>query len=455
MRLLLQLHQQVPEDKITQRHLAAFTARFTTSVVYKVKQELEQLNRLTDDAHTFFKDLFQLALEPTLNPTEFYENFEVDRTEGPYWFPSLKSYIRRRLEGLLCDKIRTMPGFRTYRRTDLGLATRASTKQTTRALEFQGFKDPQLAQYLLLWKCWQDLRPAPGEAAPSQTEQFIAVAQRYNQLRGQLHSAADSNPALNAPTAEKWLKQIGGAIRRYVDRPITSLDISLTSEADEQSPSRLDQLVDPLNLPEGEQLAPDLIQAETQAIKVFLDNLCHGLDPEGDRIPLLIHGLSLVQARIGIELDKSQTTIGRQYRRILTQFVTQLANWALVRQGLTLDSETLSAMKALLIEQFDDHYTALMDRYFSQHFSPLQEPEQELLRLFYLCAEEIPQIAQTLNIPDEQLRATLLATTQQLQNQVQAEIEQRLQLSFKPQGPVQERLVPLTETWLQTAPYPH
>ncbi|NJM67849.1 MAG: hypothetical protein HC851_20365 [Acaryochloris sp. RU_4_1] len=465
VRLFLTTLKQEPGDIYSPKHLTAFTARFTQQVVLRVKAELQALNRCCDDANTFSQDLFQLSIEEALQPVEFYKNFDLERSENAYWFPSLKSYICRRMEGLLCDKIRTQEGMKTYKRTDLGLAARSTRKRMVEALQFVGFREPLLSQYQLLWQCFQELRSGqpdredssslPGH--PSQqlalaADPFQPITDRYNQLRLQLPLASELNPALTGTVVEQQLKQIGNAIRRYVDRPKESLDVSAFFRPEDNSASRLDQLVDTTTLQEGELLTSYEIQQEAKAVKQFLEDLFNGLDTEADRMLILLHGIELVQTQVGIELEKNQSTVGRNYKKLLSHLLAQLGQWAIQQEGIPLDSEILSAMKADLIEQLDAYYFAVIDAYFRLRLKALPSTSQELLRLHYLCKLNLQHIAQTLAFPSAQFEETLSRTTRSLQQGVGVLIEQRIQQPLKPQGPAQTQLATLTETWLTTVP---
>lgn len=452
IRLLFSSLKSNPEDVLINRHLIAFTSRSTSSVVFRIKSELENLNRIQGDSKTFYKDLYQLAIEVTLRPAEFYRSFDSERVQREYWLPTLKSYIKRRMEGLLCDKIRTMEGMRTYRRSDLGLASRSSGKQTLEALQFIGLGEPERSQYLLVWKSFQDVRGQSQESAP-QSEIFIQTAARYNQLRLNLPLSAEQSSDLDAAEVEVWLKQTGVAIRRYLDRPREFLDEEIASQSGEGSVSKLEQLVDSVSTQEGNLLVGGEVQPDARVIKQYIKQQLDEQQPERDQLLLLKHGLKMGQEQLGGEFNKHQSTVSRNYKKQLALLLEVLNRWAIDEQGESLDSETLTVMKAYLIEQLNEYYFELIDIYFINCFNTFERSVQEMLRLHYLNELEVSIIAQTLEISIEQLLETLHTKTQFLVWQVLELIESRIQHAFVPQGPAQVQLAIFTEDWLKIAPY--
>ncbi|MBW4549540.1 MAG: hypothetical protein KME35_00200 [Aphanocapsa sp. GSE-SYN-MK-11-07L] len=464
VRVFLTNLKQNPQEPTTKGHLVAFLSRFSHHSAHKVMFELEQLKRIPSDAQGFRQDLFQITLEAALDPGLFFKSFDTERSQDAFWYPSLRQYIRRRMEGILCDKIRGMEGMTTYKRSDLGLASRSSRRKVTDALEFIGITEPQLAQYILVWNCFQEVRTShpdqtdtQAEAASPAADQFQGIADRYNRLRAKLPQAVEGHPIVDGPLVEKWLKQIGAAVRCYLDRGTKSLDAPINLNAGnpnaETSTSSLDQLFDPTTAPEWGTLAVSEMQAELQSIQKFLDDLLEKLQPEGERIPLLMHGLKLAQAQIGIELEKNQSTIGRNYQKLLAQLLKQLGAWVKAQQKIDLDSETLSAMKNHLEEQIEAYYAGLIDHFFADKFNALADQDPQLLRLNDACAANPEPISSQLKLPHDQGMELLVKTKQSLQESVAARIEDRLHQALKPQGPARQALIGLSEAWLKIVLY--
>ncbi|MBW4619978.1 MAG: hypothetical protein KME17_11565 [Cyanosarcina radialis HA8281-LM2] len=90
--------------------------------------------------------------------------------------------------------------------TDLDLAARSTRKKAIEALCCcRNFKD-KLAQYLLVWQCWQEVRTSLKTPINEyQLEHFQKVSDRYCSLTGEFLSAA---------AIECVLKNLGQAIRQ-------------------------------------------------------------------------------------------------------------------------------------------------------------------------------------------------------------------------------------------------
>lgn len=467
--LLQQLGEQ-PVHQLTLKHLFAYTARFASFSVYRIKAELAALNRMSDP-HVLFKDLFQISLEAIANPLEFYKNYDLERTEAKYWLPSLKAYIRRRIEGMLCDKIRTMEGLTTYKRSALGLVARSSKKQIKAALLASGFKAPQLNQYLLAWQCFQEIRKgfsediasirqvrkadqSKGTPQFSSHEMFQLVAHRYNSLSSQLPLTPAADSELTEQIVEVWLNQMGAALRQYLDPPCDDLDrpYATFSEAREISVGEI--VPDTRTEVEIGFLSQSELTPELQAFKAFLNLELHDLAPEIERIPLMLHGMTMVQSEIGLELDKNQSTVGRQYKRMVHNLLERLAQWAMEQQGLSLESEMLLTLKELLQESLSDYYVELVDTYFVQNFTSQSIAEKELLRLHYLCKSDLDILGDHLNPSAVEVGDRLSRLTGQLQMDLKGDLEARIHYTFKPNGPALAKLASLIESLLLKAPYP-
>jgi hypothetical protein len=289
IRLLFNSLKLNPDDVLTNRHLIAFTSRSTSAVVFRIKSDLENLKRIRDDSKTFYKDLYQMAIEETLQPAKFYQSFDPDRAQSEYWLPTLKNYIKRRMEGLLCDKIRTMEGMKTYKRSDLGLASRSTGKQTLEALQFIGLGEPERSHYLLVWKSFQEVRGQSQEST-LETETYKQTAVRYNQLRLNLPFSHEQSSDLNGAMVEVWLKQTGAALRRYIDRARESLDADIAYQNREGSVSKLEQLVDTVTTREGNPIILREVQPDTRVIKQLIEQQLDEQQPDRDQLFLLTHG---------------------------------------------------------------------------------------------------------------------------------------------------------------------
>ncbi len=351
----------------------------------------------------------QLALEMTLNPAEFFRGFEINRAQTLFWYASLKKYSRTRLEGMLCDRIRAIEGLSTFRRTDLGLAARSSEKRVLESLRFAGLGEAERAERLLLWKCFQETRQAGLlDVAKATAEQFEPVVERLRQLTGR---------SLPAATALAMVQGIGAAVRRYVDRPVQSLDAPRFG--DDSGGAQVDFVVSegamPLEALQGEQE-----QAMVSLLQGFLQKLLGELPTEGQRIPFLLHGLLLIQSQVGQELGKDQATVSRHYKKLVVQLLGQLAQWSQGQFGVGVGPELLEGLKGVMTMILENHYP-------SEVATEVQTVMGQTVMGQTVMGQASPSAGRDPAV-DPVLRPLLVQS-------LRDRLETRLDLTFKPQGP--------------------
>jgi hypothetical protein len=393
---------------LIQGHWVAFLARVGEAAARRLHRELSILPSGTTVG---LGDLMQLALETTLNPAEFFRGFDINRAQSPFWYASLKKYSRTRLEGMLCDRIRSIEGLTTFRRTDLGLAARSSEKRVLEALRFAGLGETEQRERLTLWKCFQEVRQAGLlDVASATGEQFEAVVERLRQLTGR---------SLAAPEALTAVQGVGAAVRRYVDRPVQSLDAPRFG--DDSGGAQVDFVVSegamPLEALQGQQE-----QATVALLQGFLQQTLGDLPAEGQRIPFLLHGLSLIQSQVGMELGKDQATISRHYKKLVVQLLGQLAQWSQGQFQVVVGPELLEGLKSVMMTILEVYYpevvmTELQDGVARVSVAAGPDPKATL------TAEPnaVPQVDPVLH----------LLLVQELRDR----FETRLNFTFKAQGP--------------------
>ncbi|QLE59818.1 hypothetical protein [Nostoc sp. TCL26-01] len=442
------------QDALVRGHLIAFLSRFSLRVAWEVKKDLSKHGKFSPDTDAFFPDILQIALESALNPAEFFKNFDLEFAQGVFGYPALKKYALRKMTGIIIDRIRELEGMKTFKRSDLGLAVKATEKRVLDSLKYRGISPPYLTQYVLAWKCFQEVRTAGRvDISLPHAQNFPEIADRYNQLRSGLPLASEQNPAINGETIAKWLNEIGAAIRKYIDRPVESLDFSRTQD----SPTLLEKLFDETTVLED---AAEIQERKEKAIalKTFIVNELEVLDSIDVRIPLLKNGLKLVQMQISLELDITQPTVGRRYQRLLVELLRQITQgkWQLPlgnEKPFEWSSEVLEIIKQELIEQFDDYYTNFIYANFQIALGNLSFSEMEVLKCQYILHLDTTAIAKKLQISEDNV-AQIRQNAQETVKQFLIEcIQNRLVLSLKPTGPAKEKIVMLTTEWFQRASY--
>ncbi len=422
--------QQSPPLDIAQSHLVAFLASFSYRCADRIKYELEQLNHLPSDTNAFLQDLFQSAFEIALSPVAFFKNFEVKRSQDVFWYFSLKGYTRRKMEGLLRDKVRSIEGLTTYGRTDLGLAARSSEKRVIAALRALGEPESKIAQFVLAWKCFQEARAAKILQVDSpQPHQFEAIAHRYNYLKSK--QPLPATPDAEGTSIEQWLKTTGAAIRRYCDRPIESLDVLVYKESGNATWGEL--MADDSTLSDANTLSRVEIQPDLCNLKRLLDEALQKLDLELKRIFLFKYGLNLTQTQIGAELKKHQSSISRNHRNFEESLLQRFIEIFNTQSATNINPETLLVFRDYLNEYWQNYYAEMMRHFFQESIRALSTPFQESLRLTHPPKTQPTLQAQLYLLEDITLR-----------------VQDYSQYVLEPQSTVRQKLSEMIEQWLQT-----
>jgi hypothetical protein len=438
--------QQSPPVDMAKNHLVAFLASFSYRCAARIQFELEQLNHVPSDAYGFLQDLFQSAFEIALFPIAFFQNFESEKTQEVFWYFSLKGYTRRKMEGLLRDKVRSIEGLQTYGRTDLGLAARSSEKRVTSALRALGEPESKIVQLVLAWKCFQEARTAKVLQIDSpQPQQFEAIAIRYNGLKAQ--SSFSTMPDLAGITAEKWLKTIGAAIRRYCDRSVESLDIQVYQGGMTWG----ELMVDESSNSDTSTLSKVEIQPDLRNLKQLLTDTLQFLGLDLKRIFLLKYGLNLTQTQIGAALKKHQSSISRTQRNfeesLLQQFTERFDAKALnVPSGLGIDPDIFLALRDYLNQYWEDYYAEMMHQFFRESTHALEPQLQDGLRLAYRDLSN----SNTVQPHDLETRSVLQAQRVLLES-ISLRIQDYGQLAPEAQSAIQKRLNEMITQWLLTS----
>jgi hypothetical protein len=450
-KIFIDASQQFPPVEIARSHLVAFLSNFSYGSAARIKYELEQLNYLSADIYGFLQDLFQTAFEVALDPLDFFKNFKVEKSQAVFWYFSLKGYTRRKMEGLLRDKVRTIEGFTTYGRTNLGLAARSSEKRVISALRALGEPESKILSFVLAWKCFQEARTAKViQVDLPQPEQFQAIAQRYNYLKSKYPEPL--HPDLDGPTLEQWLKTIGVAVRRYCDRPVESLDVLAYKFGGETTQGEL--LADEGTVLEINTLSSSEIQTELGALKQLIKTALQASDSELRQIFLFKYGLHLSQMQIGAELKKHQSSVSRTQQKFEESLIKQFSQ-TFNPQSSSIDRASLLALRDYLNEYWQNYYAELMHHFFQESYRVLKGQFEK--------SNALPLNDSTVNAPQsppilwdlgsEYDVSVLSQASSQSQLQLLEDITCRFQdygqFTLEPQSPAQRKLNEMVTQWIQ------
>jgi DNA-directed RNA polymerase specialized sigma subunit len=462
--VFLNILKQEPGDRLNGLHLVAFLSRFGYKAAWQARNDISNIGRLASDSNAQFKDLLQIAFEESSKPAPFFKNFDFKLANDTFWYSALKKYSHGKMVGILRDRIRTSEGMETFKRSNLSLATRSSKKRVIEALKYAGEseKSPQknlvhtpenaeesqriLDRYLLAWECFKEVKSAEGiSISAPKPEQFQEIANRYNLL------SSENKLTIDGSTAEKWLKEIGAAIRSYIDRRVDSID---APRNDEESPSLVEGLADEPTVTEWGTLSSSEVSEAAQQVKAFLYNLFASLDKRTQAILLLAHGLKLSQKETADELGiNNQSAVSRSRKKILTDLLLQLGTWVQAQQGIRLSSETLNSIKGYLEEHLDEYYASTIELWFREILFALDPQSQEILRRRYAVLLDESTIAAQLQISTEKVSEVLANTRQSVSLAIAERQKNITEIAFKPEGRAMAKLLEMWEEWLKIAAY--
>ncbi len=130
--------------------------------------------------------LLDIASSLIENPDYFFRNFNFDQVKSEYFYPTLIKYTERKIKWKIYEIMRQKTGLETIGRSNLGLASRASKSKVQRALDYQGYAEALSAQYLQIWRSFDEFRESTKLPVNQyQNNEFQEIADLYYQRSNQ------------------------------------------------------------------------------------------------------------------------------------------------------------------------------------------------------------------------------------------------------------------------------
>ncbi|MBX9258427.1 hypothetical protein H1Q63_31660 [Desmonostoc muscorum CCALA 125] len=457
VKILLHNLENYPDDQFNRRVWIAFLAKFSYKAAFKIRTNILKVSSRTYlDYDSLFNELFQIALTISLSPEKclyifFQKDDEYDNLALNIWYYKFEKYLSKRMEGLLCDRWREIEGFRTFQRSDLGLAARATKTRVITVLKRLGFNEVTISHYILAWQCFREANDAKIiNISSPQPQAFEEICRRYHQFSHKLPNLSP-NQIVDGTVIQQWLQEIGRAIRNYVDFAQISLDEPISQ--DSETLTWVDLIPDENSIIQRDAISRNEIEDYVKQLREFIYTKIELLKPKEQIIPLFIHGLALSQEKIGIEISANQSTVGRRYKKMLMDLLTQLGIWAHEHLQVDINSEKLSELKAELQEYLDVFYQNLIYSFLGDAIQLLESHTKDIMRLFWLEKMKMNKIAELLNFPVLEIERQLLSSHQSLQLNVVERIEARIDMFLNPQGVVWNQVDDLIDEWLKIADF--
>jgi hypothetical protein len=358
-----------PPSPINNACLTAFLAHVAFVPAHRLRATHALLQQYYTEDIT---DLYQLGLEIICEPRKFLSNFDVTRLiDTGYWYPNFYKWSQRKFDLRLIDKIRSQEGISGFRRTNLGLATRATPTKIVKALTHQGYPVATHPTYLALQSCLKKAVKAKRfDTANPQPVHYAEILALYRQRKV---------IALDADGIVSYLDQLGSAVSNYDRLRVTSIDLPLTKDGDS---TLLNTIADPTNPIDTAVLTE--YQQQVDRVKTIFTNLLQQLSIDSDRILLLFNGLNFTQREVGIELECNQATAMRRHNRILAKLAQDLHQQINPQAPIpALKSETLNQIIPQVVDLCQHYYSDPLKEIMIPYLSIMDIDTDRLLLLFY------------------------------------------------------------------------
>ena len=294
-------------------------------------------------------DCFQIAIARI---DKILKGFNSDRGFN------LKSYASITFGNLIRELLRQKKEIDIC--SDWSLLRKLSQKRMGEALANAGLDLETCQRYTLAWNCFKTiyvpLRASSTRKLPKpESETWLAIAELYNRER--LSQLDDVPNAATPESLEKWMLDCVKAARCYLFPNVTSID---RPKPGHETGTIADSLVGEVD----DCLLSDLIDREESQqrsqqqtdINQFLSDCIEKLKPEEQKLLELYYSFGLKQAEIAKQLDTQQYSISRKLARARKILLKELARWTQSTMHISLTSDILDNISALLEEWLAGYY---------------------------------------------------------------------------------------------------
>ena len=294
-------------------------------------------------------DCFQVATEKVPN---ILEQFQPERGVA------LDAFAKRFFRSTIANKLRLRSAINVC--SDWSFLRRLTKVKLTEALENRGLSKSEVAQYLLVWKCFNRLYAPPPQQGITQlpepdSEKLEEISALYNKERiSQLPAPA---PKIDKATVRQQLHDCIKWGRAYLYPTIGSLDVpkpgyssgSLQDDLPgEQVVSLVDSLIATEMLQQRQQQRQQLGNAMNAAIK--------NLKEPGEVLLQLSYQEGLKQREIADKLGIKQFTISRKLSRARKDLLKSIVQWSQDTLEVTPTPNSIAQMESLIEEWLEEQY---------------------------------------------------------------------------------------------------
>jgi RNA polymerase sigma factor (sigma-70 family) len=301
---LWQWLQNEPNNQLVKSHWMVFLQYRSSMVTQRVYQNVG--HRIDADYETLFYYLLNLLATAIINnPSNFYGNFQDNKTKPGFFRLILEKWTDKKLRNTLYNFLRGE--YKTIGRTNLGIVSLFSANKIQKILRTSGIFTEN---YLLIFNCFREVKKASLRSLDKwQEEDWQQVIDRLQQLQPQV--------ILTVEEVQAKLNQIGEIMRNHIDPPYSKFE---PNNYDDNSNYFWE------NLP-GQKPSKDLLQQ--QEIQEDINKLLITLEEEVKQIVYCYYHQKMTQEQIANRLGVHSSTISRE----ITQLCKKIYQLLCAREG--------------------------------------------------------------------------------------------------------------------------
>ncbi|MBD2448512.1 sigma-70 family RNA polymerase sigma factor [Nostoc sp. FACHB-152] len=288
-------------------------------------------------------DCFQIAIaqvERVLKGFNPHQSSTFKNYASLIFGSAIRETLRQRQEVDICS--------------DWGLLRKTSQKRLAESLQNAGLSLDTIRAYTLAWNAFKTLY-VPTKASNSRQlsrpddSTWEAIAQSYN---------SQSTQSTNPQTLEKWLLSAAKAVRKYLYPSPDSLNVSKGGddgfELLDNLPGVQESLINEIVALEEEQAR----NSQRGEINQVLTTAIAQLEVQIQQILQLYYAQQLNQDAIAKQLDIKQYTVSRRLTKAKEVLLRSLANWCKDSLHISVTSDLLKSMSAVMEEWLQNYYMA-------------------------------------------------------------------------------------------------
>lgn len=301
---LWQWLQNEPNNQLVKSHWMVFLQYRSSMVTQRVYQNVG--HRIDADYETLFYYLLNLLSTAIINnPSNFYGNFQDNKTKSGFFRLILGKWTDKKLRNTLYNFLRGE--YKTIGRTNLGIVSLFSANKIQKVLRTSGIFNEN---HLLIFNCFREVKKASLRSLDKwQEEDWQQVIDRLQQLQPQV--------ILTVEEVQAKLNQIGEIMRNHIDPSYSRFELN---NYDDNSNYFWE------NLP-GQKPSKDLLQQ--QEIQEDINKLLITLEEEVKQIVYCYYHQKMTQEQIANRLGVHSSTISRE----ITQLCKKIYQLLCAREG--------------------------------------------------------------------------------------------------------------------------